>query len=173
MKPNVVLAFFNTLERTSQLLAKGDLEEQRSSWVSGDKETYKSAEEWIWGFFYQGITEVKILKRTAESSDAQRTDLSLQEHCTQSRIRNKAAWCFCKLSSWKNITVLNTNPASHWEVCHLLQKLIILHYLFFIKWCGKLFSCECLARWEPSLVMQKTQIFCAPKWQDVEDLWKL
>lgn len=124
-------------------------------------------------FFYQGITEVKILKRTAESSDAQRTDLSLQEHCTQSRIRNEAAWCFCKLSSWKNITVLNTNPVSHWEVCHLLQKLIILHYLFFIKWCGILFGCECLVRWEPSLIMKKPQLFHAPKWQDVEDLWKL
>lgn len=42
-----VLAFFYTLETTSQYLAKGAFEWQRLNQGSGEKETYKSAEEWI------------------------------------------------------------------------------------------------------------------------------
>lgn len=43
-------------------------------------------------FFSQGIADVKILKRTAraESRGAQRAELGLQEHCSQSRIRNES-----------------------------------------------------------------------------------
>lgn len=42
-------------------------------------------------FFYQGVNEVKILKRSAkaESLYAQRAELGLQEYCTQSRIGSK------------------------------------------------------------------------------------
>lgn len=42
-------------------------------------------------FFYQGVNEVKILKRSAKAEilHAQRAELGLQEHCTQSRIRSK------------------------------------------------------------------------------------
>lgn len=47
IQPNVVLIFFNILERTSHLLAKEVLEWQRSNQVSVAKEEYKSAEEWI------------------------------------------------------------------------------------------------------------------------------
>lgn len=87
------------------------------------------------GFFYQGVNEVKILKRSAkaESMHAQRAELGLQEHCTQSRIRSKGCMKLSQTELMKNITVLNTDPVSDWEVCHLLQKLITFHYLFFIN----------------------------------------
>lgn len=42
-------------------------------------------------FFYQGVNEVKILKRSAKAKSlhAQRAELALQEYCTQSRIGSK------------------------------------------------------------------------------------
>lgn len=66
-------------------------------------------------FFYQGITEVKILKRTAkaESSDAQRAELGLQEHCTQSRIRNES----CMLLQTE---LMKKYISAKYKLCHSL-----------------------------------------------------
>lgn len=96
----------------------------------GDKQ--KACKVDMKGFLYQGVIEVKILKRSAkaESVRAPRAEFSLQEYC---RIRSKDCMKLWQTEPMKNITVLNTHPVSDWKVCHLLQKLITLHYLFFVN----------------------------------------
>lgn len=148
IKANVVLTFLSTLETESQFLAKQVLKQQRLNQASEEEDTNRSAPKWIWrGGVYQEVNDVKILKRSAkaESMHAQRAELGLQECCTWSRIRSRGCMKLLQTEIMKNVTVLNTDPVSDWEVCHLLQKLITFHYLFFINWCGILLSQEWLA----------------------------
>lgn len=147
IKPNVVLTFLSALERKSQFWVKRALKRQRSNQVSGEEDKQKCHKADM-KFFYQEVNEVKILKRSAkaESLHAPRAELGLQEYCTQSRIRSKGCMMLLQTELMKNITLLNTDLGSDWEVCNLLQKLITLHYLFFVNRWGILLSHECLAR---------------------------
>lgn len=63
-------------------------------------------------FFYQGIPEVKILKRTAkaESSGAQRAELGLQECFTQSRIRNESCMMLLQTELMKKYSSTKYKP---------------------------------------------------------------
>jgi len=66
----------------------------------GDKQKCRRVDTQV---FYQGVTEVKIMKRRAKSEnyDDQRAEVGLQEHCTQTRIRNKSSMMFLQTAREK------------------------------------------------------------------------